>query len=415
MASLEWVRYCPNLRGLRASDNQITSMAPLASLKHLEWVNLKNNHIERIEGLEGNLSLQRLMLSDNHINRIEGLGGCNALTELGLNGNRIDRIEGLDDLLNLASLDVGSNKITRIEGLNRLHQLNRCNLIGNPAIAEELDAANNHPVVYCRVQRAVDVMIPVLSKELVQPGNMIERFLYDENTEGFGWIFNDQKDIPLKQDYCEYSSQINEVVKQAASIFGFTVKVNYQDGSHKYSWAGPPTFVITSNSSGDADGYVAFLRRVVPRLACKRLIDFFYLRNDAIILNETPPIVAENGLSSKEKKIRYFLAATFEANYNPYDTHDPWSTIRPYYVISNYSSGGVIQEFRADSPVDNRGQYHSPCAIIDDGSGEGCTYSPEKIAEFNDRARYEAQWNLLVANPLAWKKGKTVQTFTASC
>jgi internalin A len=117
LAELIWLEY------LNLSNNQIRRIENLEHLIHLSELNLGDNQISRIEGLEHLVNLSELDLGDNQISRIEGLEHLVNLSELYLWGNQISRIEGLEHLVNLSKLSLFANRISQIEGLERLVHL----------------------------------------------------------------------------------------------------------------------------------------------------------------------------------------------------------------------------------------------------------------------------------------------------
>ena len=69
-----------------------------AGLPHLIFLDLYNNRIERIQGLDTVTGLRVLMLGKNRLSKIEGLGGLSRIDVLDLHSNRIEKIEQLDHL-----------------------------------------------------------------------------------------------------------------------------------------------------------------------------------------------------------------------------------------------------------------------------------------------------------------------------
>ncbi|XDV13736.1 hypothetical protein PO909_002083 [Leuciscus waleckii] len=107
------------------------------SLTHLQ---LDNNVIERIEGLENLTNLIWLDLSFNNIEVIEGLDSLVKLQDLSLLNNRISVIENLDALQNLNILSIGNNSIAQLDNvlyLKQFENLRTLNLAGNPICDEE--------------------------------------------------------------------------------------------------------------------------------------------------------------------------------------------------------------------------------------------------------------------------------------
>jgi len=72
----------------------IESVCDLAPHQYLASLNLSNNRLGRIQGLNLPL-LTYLNLSGNNLKKIEGLGGCVSLVELDLTNNSISNISNL--------------------------------------------------------------------------------------------------------------------------------------------------------------------------------------------------------------------------------------------------------------------------------------------------------------------------------
>ncbi|CAO4371021.1 unnamed protein product [Caenorhabditis nigoni] len=103
----------------------------------LEYLELGDNRIRKIENL-GHLSkLRRLFLGANQIRKIENLDELQTLRELSLPGNAIQVIEGLDKLSGLRSFSVAQNGIRKIDGLSGLTSLVSLDL--NDNIIEKLE------------------------------------------------------------------------------------------------------------------------------------------------------------------------------------------------------------------------------------------------------------------------------------
>ena len=93
-------------------------------MEELTKLQLDNNIITRIQGLETLTKLRWLDLSFNMIEKIEGLETLRLLEDLSLFSNRIVVIEGLENLENLNVLSVGSNLIASLdESVRYLHKL----------------------------------------------------------------------------------------------------------------------------------------------------------------------------------------------------------------------------------------------------------------------------------------------------
>ena len=80
--------------------------------------------ILEIDNLIGMENLTKLQLDNNIITKIQGLDTLVNLTWLDLSFNLIEKMEGMDKLVKLQDLTLYQNKIVEISGLDNLHQLN---------------------------------------------------------------------------------------------------------------------------------------------------------------------------------------------------------------------------------------------------------------------------------------------------
>lgn len=91
-----------------------------ATLKELD---LYDNLITRIRGIDELVNLTTLDLSFNKIRHIKHISHLKDLRELFLVANKISTIEGLDELQNVTMLELGSNRIREIKNLESLTAL----------------------------------------------------------------------------------------------------------------------------------------------------------------------------------------------------------------------------------------------------------------------------------------------------
>jgi hypothetical protein len=107
---------------------QMTCLDRFPRLKHLEII---QQELTSIDGLQGCPLLEALFLPDNSIRAISGLDYCTNLRELQLNGNQIERIEGLQQLPALEVLMLCDNKVSSMDGIEHCRSLKRLWLAGN--------------------------------------------------------------------------------------------------------------------------------------------------------------------------------------------------------------------------------------------------------------------------------------------
>ncbi|KAM7372064.1 hypothetical protein PAMP_009259 [Pampus punctatissimus] len=111
---------------------KIDHLWEFTSLTKLE---LNNNLIKKIEGLDCLISLTWLDLSFNSIEKIEGLESLRKLEVLNLSNNRIPVIENMDTLEKLTIFSLTNNLLEQLDNvlyLRTFKNLFTLNLLGNP-------------------------------------------------------------------------------------------------------------------------------------------------------------------------------------------------------------------------------------------------------------------------------------------
>ncbi|KAG5953222.1 hypothetical protein E4U13_006794 [Claviceps humidiphila] len=119
------------LKDLDLYDNLISHMRGLDDLKQLTCLDLSFNKIKHIKNIGHLTELKDLFLVANKISRIEGLDGCENLTSLELGSNRIRELKNLGNLKNLEELWVAKNKITELTGLGGLPKIRLLSIQSN--------------------------------------------------------------------------------------------------------------------------------------------------------------------------------------------------------------------------------------------------------------------------------------------
>ena len=88
-----------NLTKLQLDNNIITKICGLEHLTKLKWLDLSFNMIEKIEGLETLTELEDLSLFDNKISKLEGLDALVNLNVLSVGKNQLDHLDKCVDYL----------------------------------------------------------------------------------------------------------------------------------------------------------------------------------------------------------------------------------------------------------------------------------------------------------------------------
>ncbi|KAF1847585.1 L domain-like protein [Cucurbitaria berberidis CBS 394.84] len=119
------------LTSLDLSFNKIKHIKRLNHLKKLKDLYFVQNKISTIENLEGLTNLRQIELGANRVREIEGLETLTGLEELWLGKNKITEIKGLDTLANLKILSIQSNRLRSITGLDKLGNLEELHISHN--------------------------------------------------------------------------------------------------------------------------------------------------------------------------------------------------------------------------------------------------------------------------------------------
>jgi protein phosphatase 1 regulatory subunit 7 len=123
------------LTSLDLSFNKIKHIKKVNHLKSLTDLYFVQNRIQTIENLEGLPLLRNLELGGNRIREIQALETLTALEELWLGKNKITQLKGLDSLSNLKILSIQANRLTSITGLENLSSLQELHISHNGLIS----------------------------------------------------------------------------------------------------------------------------------------------------------------------------------------------------------------------------------------------------------------------------------------
>lgn len=110
---------------------------------------LNNQNIRKISSLDainGKLDVVNdLDLSNNQISNLNGIEKFSNIRVLKLNNNEITKVKGLENLSGLEKLSLRNNRITEISGLKNLTNLKYIDLSNNPTLTEIPEVLNDLP------------------------------------------------------------------------------------------------------------------------------------------------------------------------------------------------------------------------------------------------------------------------------
>ena len=98
---------------MNLDNNLISKIEGLETNVNLRLLSLNGNNVAEIENLD-HLYIEELYLSSNHVNFISGLGNLPALFTLDLSKNEVERLRGLEQIETLRFLNVSLNQIRKV-------------------------------------------------------------------------------------------------------------------------------------------------------------------------------------------------------------------------------------------------------------------------------------------------------------
>ncbi|CAG0921405.1 unnamed protein product [Notodromas monacha] len=124
-----------SVQSLVLEFKEICLITNLWNFRNLKSLDLSNNLIQEICGLETLHKLQKLNLSFNYITKIQGLQTLTDIQDLSLYENKIEVLENLDELKKLRIFSIGNNQLSSISNilyLRKFADLRGLTLKGNP-------------------------------------------------------------------------------------------------------------------------------------------------------------------------------------------------------------------------------------------------------------------------------------------
>ncbi len=118
------------LKHLDLSGNALTAVTWLSNHKTVTSLNVSNNLISDITPLSTCTALTHLNIASNLFTSIVPLSGCLGLETLDIGGNEISSLVDLKELTKLSNLSAADTKISSVESLNKMSALTTLNVSG---------------------------------------------------------------------------------------------------------------------------------------------------------------------------------------------------------------------------------------------------------------------------------------------
>ncbi len=117
---------------IRRAAKKPTGELTKADLEKVKGLNLSNNQLTEVKGLEKLTQLTHLYLYDNQLTDVKGLEKLTQLKELYLYGNQLTDVKGLEKLTQLRNLSLRDNlDLTKAQIAELKKALPKCNILSN--------------------------------------------------------------------------------------------------------------------------------------------------------------------------------------------------------------------------------------------------------------------------------------------
>ena len=204
ITNIAGLEHATQLQRLFLGKNQIDNYAPLAQLPKLTTLYLWTNGISDLNVLPVLPQLELLDLNWNQISDISRLAGFTELTTLFIAGNKVSDISPLRGLTNLHSLNLAFNKVSDVRPITGLTKLEKLHLHGNPIKDQEplLAMLRRNPEIKIYLKEGGDPLPVTLSRfraELTDAGVVLKWITESElDNAGFYILRSETKDGEFK-------------------------------------------------------------------------------------------------------------------------------------------------------------------------------------------------------------------------
>ena len=137
--SLDGLEHATALDTLNLWGNEIEDVSPLSGLTNLQKLNLGNNQVADVRPLDTLTNLIQLSLWGNEVEDVSALSDLKNLEKLDLWGNEIEDVSALSDLTELTQLQLGDNEVEDVSSLDGLTNLDWMGLVDNPISQREVN------------------------------------------------------------------------------------------------------------------------------------------------------------------------------------------------------------------------------------------------------------------------------------
>ena len=207
--SLDGLEHATALDTLNLLGNEIEDVSPLSDLSNLTFLRLGGNRVADVSALSSLTKLKWLSLWGNRVADVSALSSLTDLNTLNLSGNEIEDVNSLSNLTKLRWLNLGNNQVADVSALDGLTKLDWLGLLDNPISQREVNEQ-----VPTLIEKDVSVSV-VRSQSQLAVGSFA-----DANLERTVRQALNRPDGPLTANDLASLTQLTAVEKNIKSLAG---------------------------------------------------------------------------------------------------------------------------------------------------------------------------------------------------
>lgn len=328
-----------NLISLSFSGNKIENIPDLSKLEYIDTVNLSNNKIEEITG--GSAVLKELNIDNNNLNSLAGIEQYSNLEILSISNNQISFLNELESLEKLENLNINKNQINDIGNLANCSNIKYLYMDNNNiSNLESLNNLNNMEKYSIYNQTiSVEIKEKITGKKVEIPLPDLYKQLYDENSS----IYHENLQTEILGDLeYEISAGNQSIILNAEDLQKGEITVQVSDENNvvlKYN-------IILDKTPPKIEGVengVIYNQSVTPECLDDDIEKVELLRNGAVIDYNLGEQIIDEGkytliltdMAGNETKIEFEIIYNIEPDDKPVEEPDIEPEPKPDFKIES--------------------------------------------------------------------------------
>ena len=279
ITNIDVVSNWDDLISMSFSGNSIENIPDLSNLEYLDSVNLSNNKIEKITGGSG--VLEELNIDNNNLNSLAGIEQYSNLEILSVSNNQINSLSELETLSNLENLNVNKNQINNVESLSASSNIKYLYMDNNNISSLESLNSLENLIKYSIYNQTISIEIKekITGKKVEIPLPDLYKQLYDENSS----VYHENLQTKILGDLEYEITEGNEsIILNAEDLQNGEVSLQVSDENNTYLKYNITLDKTAPKVEGVEDGII-YNQSVTPESSDDDIEKVELLRNGASI------------------------------------------------------------------------------------------------------------------------------------